>query len=179
MNSIRKTGLVILPIFIILLGWGLSSASSADWSVSMKVILNETLLTPLPLELGVKGGATDLYDPGLDEIGPPSTPEGDDAYFVSIVNQESPYNKLLKDLRGQSGGSINWWLVLRLGPGKSMTLDWSGATLPAGVSLGFQEADGKWVGVGPIGNLSTGPQYLEWTNTTDQLQTKRLILLKH
>jgi hypothetical protein len=179
MNSIRKTGLVIFPIFIILLGWGLGSASSADWSVSMKVLLNEAPLTPLPLEFGIKEGATDLYDQGLDGIVPPSTPEGDDAYFVSIVNEESPYNKLLKDLRGQGGGSINWWLVLRMAPGKNIKLDWSGSILPAGIFLGVQEADGKWNGIGPIGSLSTGPQYLQWTNTTDQLQTKRLILLKY
>jgi hypothetical protein len=179
MNSIRKTGLVILPIFIVLLGWGPGNAVSADWTVSMKVLLNEASLTPLPLEFGIKEGATDLYDPGFDGIAPPSTPEGDDAYFVSIINEEIPHNKLLRDLRGQTGGTVYWWLVLRMAPGKSIRLDWSGATLPAGISLGFQEADGKWNGIGSISSIAAGPQNLQWTNTTDELQTRRLILFKY
>jgi hypothetical protein len=178
MKSITKTGLVILPIFIMLLGWGLGSASSADWSVSMGVLLNEAPLTPLPLEFGIKEGATDLYDPGLDLIAPLSTPDGDDAYFTSIVNQEIPYNKLLKDLRGESGGSVTWRLVLRISPGKTLKVDWSEAKLPSGITFGIQEADSQWNGVGPINDFGTGARSLQWTNDTEQLRTQRLVLYR-
>jgi hypothetical protein len=178
MKGIASKGLLVIPLFIILLGWGLGSAFSADWSVSMKVLLNETEMTPLPLEWGVKDGATDLFDQGLDLIAPLSTPDGDDAYLASIVNQENPYNKLLKDLRGPANGATTWRLALRISPGKTIRLDWTGAKLPPGMTLGIQEADGQWIGSGPIDNLAAGPGYIQWTNTTDQLQTLRWVLYK-
>jgi hypothetical protein len=176
MKSALRTGLWLLPLF--LFGLALGSVQAADWSVSMKVILNDTEMTPLPLEWGCKSGATDLFDPGLDVIAPLSTPDGDDAYLLSIVNQESPYNKLLKDFRGLSNGSTAWHIVLRLAPGKKMRLDWSGTTLPAGATLLIQEADGQWQGVGPLNNLAVGGRFLEWSNDTDELRTERYILHK-
>jgi hypothetical protein len=179
MGKRRPKRIVSLSVFTMLLIWATSSALAADWNVAMQVYLDEAALTPRPLIWGVKKGATDLHDPGLDELAPPSTPEGDDAYFASIVNQDSPFNKLLKDLREETGGSITWLLVLRTAPGKTIKLDWSAVKLPAGVTLGFQEADGKWNGVGSITGLSTGPKFLQWTNTSDQLLTKRLILHKY
>jgi hypothetical protein len=135
-------------------------------------------MTPLPLEWGFKFGATDLFDPGVDVIAPLSTPDGDDAYLFSVVNQESPYTKLLKDFRGQATCSAAWYLVLRLAPGKTVRLDWSGAKLPAGTPLLTQEADSQWKGMGPLDPLAAGGRYLEWTNDTDELKTQRLILLK-
>jgi hypothetical protein len=178
MKPITRRVLVVLSVFVIMLGWGLGSAFSADWTVPMKVLLNEIEMTPLPLEWGIKTGATDLFDQGLDVIAPLSTPDGDDAYLASIVNQESPYNKLLKDLRGPVNGSMAWWLALRVSPGKTIKLDWTDAKLPSGMTLGIQDADSQWIGSGPIDNLAAGPGYIQWTNTTDQLQTLRWVLYK-
>ena len=90
MKGIASKGLLVIPLFIILLGWGLGSAFSADWTVSIKVLLNETEMTPLPLEWGIKAGASDLFDPDLDVIAPLSTPDGDDAYFASVVESGKP-----------------------------------------------------------------------------------------
>lgn len=179
MKSIERGGAIFLMVSMILFGAGVSNTFSAEWTVPVKVLLDDAALTPLPLEWGVKNGATDLFDPELDIIAPLSTPDGDDAYFASIVNQEMPYNKLLKDLRGEGGGALNWRLVLRISPGKTIKVDWSEAKLPPGMNFGIQEADSQWIGVGPINDLRTGAKSLQWTNDTEQLRSQRLILYKH
>jgi hypothetical protein len=171
-----KKGFCLMALGFLLLGTSVFSQVNADWSIPLQITLDGSPLTPLPLELGMKQGATDQFDNGMDAIAPLATPEGDDAYFLSAVGEMSPYDKLLKDFRPVSGALSTWKLILTIAPGKTIAVDWSSISLPKEKIASWQEADAHWSGQGLIHYFTDNPRQLIYKNTTEDVLIKRILI---
>ncbi|RKY36092.1 MAG: hypothetical protein DRP73_03950, partial [Candidatus Omnitrophota bacterium] len=168
----KKVAMVVLLLLMAIMV--ISFRAYGEWPVSFNATLNGSNYATL--EWGMKEGATDNFDNGIDALAPPASPDGDNVYFSSITGEPSPYNKLLKDYRGISEETTTWRLVVKVASGKTMVISWDGGTLPSGWVCTWQEADSNWNGVGDEHNLSDTPNQIEVSNTTGDLLTKRYLI---
>jgi hypothetical protein len=171
-----KNGVIVVTMFLLMIGTGVLAQAGDDWSIPMQVTLNGSPLTPFPLEFGMKTGTTDHFDGNIDVVAPLSTPDGDDAYFQNLAGEDSPYDKLLKDFRANTGALTNWVLVLKIAPGKVVKVDWSNLTLPKGKITSWQEADNKGNGQGLIRYFSDNPRQIELKNAGGEVMVKRFLI---
>jgi hypothetical protein len=170
-----KTGIGLL-FGIMLVGLtGFHTPAQADWSLQLPILLNGASFSPMPLAFGLKTGATDGFDQGIDHIGPLPAPGGENAFLATISGESAPYDHLLKDFRGTLKGITLWRLVLNISPGSVMTVQWDRNALPSGWSLTYQEADSNWTGVGGIYGFIGGSQF-EVPNQSGDVITKRIII---
>jgi hypothetical protein len=84
---------------------------------------------------------------------------------------------LLWDYRGISPGPILWKLVLAVSAGKTMSFSGVSQVLTASWTVTWQEANGSWVGNGPIYDFSYNqvPLVIDHTGGGDTL-TKRYLI---
>jgi len=151
-----------------------NSTPATGWYVPLNIELNGSSYSTLVF--GMQEGATDNFDTGIDQIAPPASPDGDDAYFSSITGEASPYNRLLIDKRGITDNLTIWRLEVKVANGKSMRISWDSQGLPEDVnSLTWQEADENWDGMGDRNNLSDTGE-IDITNDTGNLLTKRYLI---
>jgi hypothetical protein len=171
----KEFGFLVLFLLFYLFIAGFLSEVRADWSVPLNVTLNGT--AQLALAFGKNLGATDNYDAGIDQLAPPQTPDGDTYYFRSITGQPTPMNNLRDDYRSNDNSQATWRLALTAADTKTFIVSWNPASLPAGWSLTWQEANSSWLGNGAIHNFSDASPQIEYTNSSGDPATKRYLIV--
>jgi hypothetical protein len=161
------------------------STAGPVWSFTTRLAANESaipftvLLDGSPfanMEWGWKSGGMDNYDTGIDALAPPAAIDGDDAYFLSITGQATPFDKLRKDFRSVAEEAKIWKLVLKVADGKSLKLQWDPQVFPADWNFTIQDATASWVGIGPVINLNSSPSEVILDNETGDLLTRRYLV---
>ncbi|MCD5390663.1 choice-of-anchor D domain-containing protein, partial [candidate division NPL-UPA2 bacterium] len=150
-----------------------SPPAQGDWSVPLETTLDGNVVETL--EWGMKEGATDGIDGGIDLPLPPLPPgQVHDVYFY-YPQGDPGFQRLQKDYRGISDEAI-WKLVMVIPGGSTMAVSWDPATLPPGYITTGQEADANWMGVGDEHNLREGPSQIEVSNPAADPLTKRYLI---
>ncbi|MCD5390662.1 choice-of-anchor D domain-containing protein, partial [candidate division NPL-UPA2 bacterium] len=149
------------------------NSTPTGWSVPLEIEFDDAPYTTLIY--GMQEGATDNFDPGIDEPAPPPAPDGRDAYFSSISGEGGIYARLLKDKRELTTVLTTWRLVVKVPPGKGGLITWNPHRLPQGVPLTWQEADANWEGVSNTYNLRETAWIDIPVNETGNLLTRRYL----
>jgi hypothetical protein len=109
-------------------------------------------------------------------VAPPPNLDGETIYFLNIAGEQVPHDKLLADYRENSSGITTWKMIFKIAPGKTIKIDWSNASLPSGMILSWQWANSSWTGLNPVYYFTDSPRQIEFTNTNEDMITKRILI---
>lgn len=188
MNNLTKTAAVIVLLGCGLISPGFTEARTAlfpgilpfdvrdteEWSVSLQAYLNGSFYTTL--QFGMKSGASDEFDFGIDRIAPPPPPPPDNSDIVlfSIIN-EAGYERLTRDYRQSIAAKTTWRMEMDLANGNTMVVNWDSTAFPGNWGFTWQEADANWNAVGVLNVLRVVPP-ITVENTTGGLLIKKFLI---
>ncbi len=110
--------------------------TTTNYQIIMNI--NSSTLSRGAWSFGMKDSATDLFDDGIDNTQPPSSPDGFDAYFAE--NEAPPKDRLSIDIKSPAD-SKNWTYVVAVPKQTNINLTWNPLTIDSNISSFIVEID--------------------------------------
>ena len=145
----RKLGLIAICIILSSSVFASSfiapSAAAIDWNVTLTATLDAFSAT---IVFGVRGSATNGFDPTFDQVAPPNPVQGVASWFYYPDNPASPVDlrRLSTSMISESSSMVWTYKVLSISSEGTMQITWSPtemARIPSSYIVSLQDSSGK------------------------------------
>ena len=145
----RKLGLIAICIILSSSVFASSfiapSAAAIDWNVTLTATLDAFSAT---IVFGVRGSATNGFDPTFDQVAPPNPVQGVASWFYYPDNPASPVDlrRLSTSMISEASSMVWTYKVLSISSEGTMQITWSPtemARIPSSYIVSLQDSSGK------------------------------------